>query len=443
MKLPDYVSSCIDALEAAGYSAYLVGGCVRDQMLGLAPHDFDLCTSALPEQIRTVFADRELVLAGLKHGTVGVIFPEDVVEITTFRTEGGYADGRHPDWVRFVNRVEEDLARRDFTVNAIAWSPTRGLKDPFGGAEDLKEGILRAVGDPEQRFREDALRILRGARFAAKYRLEPEAQTYEAMIRLTPLMDELARERVLSELCNLIAMSDAEHLLRYAPIITQVIPELAPTVGFDQHSQYHAYDLFTHIAHVTAAVPRELSVRWAALLHDVGKVATFTLDDRGQGHFYGHAQAGVRLADQILRRLKAPNELRENVTKLIELHMTPLPAQRNVLRRRLSSLGPQKLEWLLQLQEADLSSKGTGVPTPEETAHFAQLRSMIAQLLEENACLSLKDLAVNGRDLMQLGIPSGKELGKCLQSLLDAVLDEKLPNEREALLQGAKELCSR
>ena len=442
MNIPSYVRGCIDALEKAGHSAYAVGGCVRDHLLGLEPHDYDLCTDALPDRIREIFADHELVLAGLKHGTVSVIFPEDLVEITTFRTEGDYADSRHPGWVRFVDRVEDDLARRDFTINAMAWSPSGGLKDPFGGAEDMKKGLLRTVGCPEDRFREDALRILRGARFAAKYRLQPEEQTYCAMIQLAPLMEGLARERVFTELCKLLTAATAEDLLRYAPIITQAIPELKPALHFDQHSRHHAYDLYTHIAHVTAAVPEELPLRWAALLHDVGKPATYTLDEQGQGHFYGHAQEGARLADQILFRLKAPTALREQVVELIALHMTPLLPQRKVLRRRLSGLGAEQLLRLLQLQEADLSSKGTGVPDPEEIEHFQNLRSMTLQLLEEETCLTIRDLAVNGYDLMQLGIPAGKELGKCLQRLLDTVLDELLPNERETLLEAARTFLS-
>lgn len=437
MNLPAYVRWCMDRLEAAGYSVYAVGGCVRDWLLGLTPQDFDLCTSALPEQMQQVFADRELVLQGVKHGTVGVICPEGVVEITTYRTEGDYTDSRHPDWVRFVDRVEEDLARRDFTVNAMAWSPNRGLQDPFGGAEDLKRGILRAVGNPQKRFREDALRILRGARFAARFRMQPEAQTYEAMIQLAPLMEDLARERVWAELCKLLLAATDKDLLRYEPIITQVIPELKPAVGFDQHSRHHAYDLYTHIAHVTANVPKELSVRWAALLHDVGKPGTFTRDEQGNGHFYGHAQEGAKVADQILHRLKAPTDLREQVVTLVEQHMTPLLAQRKVLRRRLSRLGVEPVQRLLELQEADMGSKGTGLH-PEETEHFHQVRLMIDQLLDEDACLTIRDLAVNGHDLMQLGIPAGKELGRCLQGLLDAVLDETLPNAKEPLLEAAK-----
>ena len=434
MKLPAYVGQCLDALEQAGFSAYAVGGCVRDRLLGLEPEDYDLCTSALPEQTQAVFAHHDLVLSGLKHGTVGVVFPEGVVEITTYRTEGGYADSRHPDWVRFVDRVEDDLARRDFTVNAMAWSPSQGLKDPFGGQQDLENGILRTVGQPEERFREDALRILRGARFAAKYRLIPQEQTLDAMLRLADLMEGLARERVFSELCKLLMAATTEDLLRYAPLITQVIPELAPAVGFNQRCRYHAYDLYTHIAHVTAAVPRELPLRWAALLHDVGKITTFSLDEKGQGHFYGHAQVSALLAQDILTRLKAPTALRQQVIRLIELHMNPLLPQRNLLRRRLSQLGTEGVQELLALQKADMFSKGTG----NGWGDYETIREILGELLEQEGCLSLRDLAINGRDLMALGIPAGKEIGKALQSLLDAVLDERLPNEKEALLRAVK-----
>lgn len=439
MKLPNYVRECVDALETAGHSAYVVGGCVRDHLMGLEPHDYDLCTQALPEQIQQIFSNHDLVLSGLKHGTVGVIFPEDVVEITTYRTEGGYTDSRHPDWVRFVDRVDEDLARRDFTINAMAWSPTRGLQDPFGGAEDLKKGILRAVGNPIDRFREDALRILRGARFASRFQFQPEQKTYEAMIALIPLLDELARERVYCELCQLLMSARVEDLLRYEPIITQVIPELKVTVAFEQHSRHHVHDLYTHIAHVTASAPKELPVRWAALLHDVGKPETMTLDEQGEGHFYGHAQVSADMANEILLRLKAPTALREQVVVLIRQHMTLIEPQAHVLRRRLSRLGPQTLELLLQLQKADMEGQGTR----ETEEYFRQIREIMDGLLAEEGCLTLKSLAVNGRDLMAIGIPAGKELGRCLQALLDGVLDETLPNEKEALLEATKSFQNR
>ena len=434
MFIPEYVKLCIDRLETAGFAAYIVGGCVRDACLGLTPNDYDMCTSALPEQTEAVFSDFSLVLAGKKHGTVGVITDGGVVEITTFRTEGDYADNRHPEWVKFVPSIEEDLARRDFTVNAMAWSPTRGFADPFGGRADLEAHILRAVGDPELRFREDSLRILRGARFAAKYRLTPEKATQDAMIGLRHLMKNLARERVFEELCKLLLSADAKDLLRFAPLLGTVIPELEKQFGFDQRSPHHAYDLFTHTARVCAALPRNLTLRWAGLLHDTGKVPTFTTDETGRGHFYGHAKVGAELADGILRRLKAPTQLREDVVQLIDLHMTKLPPEKKVVRRWLSKLGPNTMDALLHLQEADMGSKGTGIR--EEMEQFGVLRALIGEIQAENACLSLKDLAVKGNDMMALGF-TGKEIGLALNRLLELVIDEQLPNEKESLLAYA------
>ena len=431
MELPEYILRCVDALENAGFAVYAVGGCVRDACLGLTPHDYDLCTAALPEETETVFAGHKLVLAGKKHGTVGVVTEGGVVEITTFRTEGSYADNRHPDSVEFVSEIEMDLARRDFTVNAMAYSPTRGFADPFGGREDLKNHILRAVGDPAERFQEDSLRILRGVRFAVRFGLTPEPETEKAMVSQSGLMDNLARERVFEELCKLLPGVTTEDLLRFAPILVRVIPELGPTVGFDQRSAHHAYDLFTHIAHVTEAVPGDLELRWAALLHDIGKVSTFTLDEAGRGHFYGHAGESAELANGILRRLKAPTALREQVVTLIEKHMTRLEPEKKFLRRWLGKLGWETMEQLLLLQEADMGSKGTG--KAENREQFAQIRTCLAEIKAENACLSLKDLAVNGHDLMALGY-SGKAIGEALNQLLEQVLDDRLPNEREALL---------
>ena len=435
MIIPEYVQFCLNRLEAAGYQAYIVGGCVRDNLLGLTPNDYDMCTNALPEQTEEIFSDHKLVLSGKKHGTVGVITEGGVIEITTFRTEGNYTDNRHPEWVKFVPNVEDDLARRDFTVNAMAFSPTRGLIDPFGGQEDLKNQILRAVGDPIQRFQEDSLRILRGARFAAKYRLTPEENTLKAMVDLRNLMENLARERVFDELCKLLLPATAEDLLRYAPLIAQVIPELESQIGFDQRNIHHAYDLFTHTAHVTALTPKELPLRWAGLLHDVGKVPSFFIDEEGHGHFYGHAKISAPLADEILRRLKAPTALREEVVRLCELHMTLIQPEKKIVRRWLGKLGPELTEKLLTFQEADILGKG--IPEGDELDQFPKLRSIIAEIQAENACFSLKDLAVRGNDLMALGY-AGKEIGTCLNQLLEQVMEEKLPNEKEALINWAR-----
>ena len=415
----------MDRLEQAGFAAYAVGGCVRDSLLGRTPADFDLCTAALPEQTEAVFQDHKLVLAGKKHGTVGVVTPTGVVEITTFRTEGDYRDNRHPEWVTFVDHINGDLARRDFTINAMAWSPYRGFAEPFGGQDDLTHQVLRAVGDPAQRFREDSLRILRGARFAAKYHLTPDPATEQAMFALTGLMEHLARERVFDELCKLLLVCDSQDLIRFAPIVTAAIPELKDAVGFEQHNPHHTRDVYGHIAQVVEGVPKSLALRWAALLHDVGKPATFSRDGEGIGHFFGHAKVSGQMADQILRRLKAPTALREQVVFLVEQHMTPLIPDRKLLRRRLSQYGTENLQLLLALQRAD-GLDPTGI------------EPLLTDLLAENSCLKLKDLAINGHDLMELGF-SGRAIGQCLQCLLEQVLEETLPNEKTALLKAATE----
>jgi tRNA nucleotidyltransferase (CCA-adding enzyme) len=435
MILPNYVEYCLQELEKAGFAAYAVGGCVRDSLLGITPYDYDLCTSAKPHEICQVFSHLSLVRNGEKHGTIGVVVDHKLMEITTFRTEGDYQDNRHPDWVNFVSSIEEDLSRRDFTVNAMAYSPREGYVDPFGGREDLKHQTLRAVGDPAKRFTEDSLRILRGARFAVRFGLTPEEKTKDAMFRLAPLMDNLARERVFSELCKLLMLANAEDLLTFSPIITQVIPELAPSVNFCQNSPHHLYDVYTHTAHVTAAVAQDLPLRWAALLHDVGKPRCYTEDENGRGHFKGHASTGAQLADEILLRLKAPTALRERVVFLIEQHMTPFAPDKKLLRRRLGKWGEEATRQLLALQKADFSSKGTG--TAQEESLFTDIETCLAEVLTEQACFTIKDLAVNGNDLMALGM-TGKQIGQALEWLLTKVQNEELPNEKEALLTAVK-----
>ena len=431
MNLPDYARVCISALEEAGFATYAVGGCVRDWLLGLTPHDYDLCTAATPAQIKEVFKRYSTVLAGEKHGTVGIIFENQVVEITTFRTEGEYLDHRHPDRVEFVTDIALDLSRRDFTVNAMAWSPTRGLADPFGGAADLKAGILRAVGNPSLRFTEDALRILRGVRFSVRYRLTPESETEKAMNTLAPLMDSLARERVFDELCKLLPLMEVQDLLRYRQILAQVIPALGPLMDFQQHSRFHAYDIYTHTAHAVAATPRELATRWAALLHDIGKPSCFTLDEAGEGHFYGHAQESARLANEILQELKAPTALRERVVLLIDKHMTPLQPDRKLLRRRLSQYGQEAVQQLLQLQKADYAAMGKAGDAPD----YAAAEDLLTQLLLEKPPMTPKDLAISGHDVMALGY-SGPAVGQALNWLLEQVLEEKIPNQRQELLDA-------
>lgn len=435
MHLPPYVLYCLDRLEDAGFAAYAVGGCVRDSLLGITPHDFDLCTCATPEQVQGVFHDHRLVLAGEKHGTVTVVLDSQLVEITTFRVEGGYQDNRHPDWVKFVPTVEEDLSRRDFTVNAMAYSPKRGFADPFGGRDDLEKKILRAVGAPKLRFTEDSLRILRGLRFSVRYDLAPEKDTWEAMVSLAPLMENLARERVLDELCKLLPLVDARELQIFAPILCQVLPELAPMVGYQQHSRHHIYDLMEHTARAVESVPPQLHLRWAALLHDIGKPDTCVIDEAGEGHYHGHAQKSAQMADIALLRLKAPTVLRKQVVDLISRHMSPLEPDKHLLRRRLGKYGIQETWDLLALQKADYFATGT----KEAPGPFPEIAQIIEEILAEAACFSIRDLAINGNDLIELGFAPGPKLGQCLEMLLRLVQEDAIPNEKEALLRKAKE----
>ena len=435
MTLPEQIARCLQMLESAGYAAYLVGGCVRDDLMGIPPQDFDLCTAALPEQTAAVFAGIPQDLTGVRHGTVKLLMEGMEVEITTFRREGSYQDNRHPDWVEFVPDIREDLARRDFTVNAIAYSPSRGYVDPFGGRADLQSGILRCVGEPKKRFREDALRILRGMRFAARFGFLPEPATQDAMIGLAPLTDALARERVYQELSGFLLKAEVSDLLRFAPILAQVIPELSPTLGFLQHSPHHAYDVFTHTAHVTAAVAPVLSLRWAALLHDIGKVPCVSQDENGRGHFKGHAQVSAQMADAVLHRLHAPTQLRETAVWLIDHHMTVLQPEEALLRRSLSRYGRERLELLLCLQEADMKGKGTR--EHENSQRYPRLREILSQLDAQEGRLTLKSLKINGNDLIALGM-TGRQIGDCLNRLLEQVLSGSLENEKSALIQAAK-----
>ena len=435
MQLPQQVQYCMDTLKTAGYSVYVVGGCVRDSLLGIAPHDYDLCTNATPEQICQVFSAHQLVRSGEKHGTIGVVLEGQVYEITTFRTEGTYSDSRHPDWVEFVTRIQEDLSRRDFTVNAMAYAPDKGYVDPWEGRKDLEDGILRTVGDPVARFTEDPLRILRGVRFAVRYGLEPEPETQKAMFDLVHLMDNLAKERVFDEMCKLLPLVKARDLVRFAPVIVRVIPELEPAVSFDQSSKYHIYDVYTHIAHVVENVPQDLALRWAALLHDVAKPKTFTMDENKKGHFYGHAEQGAQMADQIMHRLKAPNALRQQVAFLVEAHMLNLEPDKRVLRRRISKVGMENVEALMKLKKAD--EQGSGV---SHNRDYGLLEQLLEQIKQEDTCLHVKDLAVNGLDLMEMGVLPGPQMGQMLNRLLDMVLNEEIPNEKDALMGKVREM---
>lgn len=438
MQLPPYVSETLSTLESAGFEAYVVGGCVRDSLLGLEPHDFDLCTNALPEQIAEVFATKTVIPTGIQHGTVTIIMDNHPLEITTYRTESGYHDHRHPDTVQFVSTIEQDLSRRDFTVNAMAYHPIRGIVDPFGGAVDIEKRLLRAVGDPKQRFEEDALRILRALRFASVYGLEIEEKTKQGLLACAPLLTGIAAERAQAELKRMLT---GEHINKAIydlyPVLFPILPELKATQGVEQHSRYHHLDVLMHILTAVASAEPDMTVRLAALLHDIGKPLCFSLDDQGNGHFYGHAEIGERMARDRLCRLRFDNKTIDDVCLLIRYHDTTIERTDKAVRRWLNRLGLPLLRQLLALKRADTMAHAVEL-MHDRLKELDDINERINRLLAEKACFSLKDLAVNGNNLLNIGIPKGKAVGKCLRWLLDEVMEQRLENDTAVLLEAAR-----
>lgn len=424
-------------LCSQGHTAYVVGGCVRDSLLGLTPKDWDLCTSATPEEMRRVFSSCHVVETGLKHGTLTVVLDHIPYEVTTYRVDGAYTDHRHPDGVTFVADVKEDLARRDFTVNAMAYHPDKGLVDAFGGQEDLHGGVIRCVGEAERRFNEDALRILRALRFASTYGFTIDESTAAAIHVLKSTLRDVAAERIRVEMAKLLCGRGVGAILReYSDVFTELFPQLAPMVGFEQHTPYHRYDVWEHtVRAVEAAVPTEV-MRLTMLLHDSGKPDCFTMDDQGVGHAYGHPKRSAAIAEEILSYLKVDNATHERVLLLVENHDIPLEAQRRLLIRRLHQFGEEPLRQLIDVQRADGLAKGT-VSGEEIEARAAGLHAALDELLASQPCVTLKDLAVRGGDVTALGI-KGRAVGECLNALLEQVMAESIPNDREALLEMAK-----
>ncbi|WP_454941307.1 CCA tRNA nucleotidyltransferase [Evtepia sp.] len=420
-------------LRGAGYEAWIVGGCVRDALLGLAPKDYDLATSALPEQTKAVFAGRPVVETGLRHGTVTVLLEGEPLEITTYRVDGAYSDARHPDEVTFTGSLREDAARRDFTINAMAYAPGAGLQDFFGGREDLVRGMIRAVGTAEQRFREDALRILRALRFAAVLDFTLEGETDRAARACAPLLAGVSAERVSGELGKLLCGKAAGRVLReYPDVLGVVLPEILPMVGLDHRNAYHCYDVWTHTAVAVDHVPPELPLRLAMLLHDIGKPDTFSLGEDGQGHFYGHPRRSVELAEKILTRLRFPRRTRERVLTLVRYHDAVLEETPQRVRRWLNKLGPEAFFDLLAIQWGDASAQAPAYCTRLD--HVRRLETMARQELAQAPCLTVRDLAVGGEDLLARGY-RGPAVGEALRALLDQVLAGALPNEKTPLLQ--------
>ncbi len=427
----------LNRLYSRGYQAHLVGGCVRDFLRNVVPHDYDVTTSALPEELLNIFSDVPVIETGLKHGTVTVVWEKLPVEVTTYRVDGDYPDGRHPKQVCFTTSLSEDLARRDFTVNAMAWSPGEGLIDPFGGQADLKEKRLRCVGDASLRFSEDALRMLRALRFASVFGFSLEAETERALRQQCAGLCKVSSERIREEFVKLLCGSWVYPVLSSYPRVLGVfLPEILPAIGFDQKNYHHIYDVYTHILHVVDSIPAKPHLRLAALLHDIGKPETFCSGADGVGHFYGHAHRGTQIAEDVLRRLRFDNQTRRAVVSLIRYHDAPVVAEENAVRRKLNQLGPEGYFDLLALARADNLAQAPQYRGRQ--ALFDAAQAIAEGILAEKQCFSLKDLAVNGNDVKALGL-EGPQIGSALSDLLNGVLDGEVPNERSALLRRLSE----
>lgn len=435
VKLPEYVADILRRLEDAGHEAWCVGGAVRDALLGLEPGDWDVTTSAKPEEILDLFSPNALP-TGLKHGTVTVGGGRGV-EVTTFRRDGAYLDCRHPEHVEFTRSLTEDLARRDFTVNAIAVNLRGELADPFGGQADAKAKILRAVGVPEERFREDALRILRGLRFASRLGFAIEPETSQAIRRCAPLLENIAAERIQAELTGILCGAHVlPVLLDYPDVLGVFLPEILPCVGFGQHCVYHCYDVWEHTARSVAAVKPLPVLRYAMLLHDLGKPETFTLDETGRGHFYGHWRRSVPLADAVLSRLRVDHHSKQTILTLVERHDAPLHLNEKSVRRNLSRYGEETLRLLLEVKRADNLAQAEAYR--DRQVLIRQWEDLLDMVLASGECFSLKQLAVKGNDLTALGL-QGPAVGRALNELLEQVIEDKLPNDRGMLLTYVKE----
>ena len=418
-------------LEVTGHRAVLVGGCVRDSLLSIPLHDYDAATSATPEEILAACAPLRCVETGRKHGTITVISDGLPVEVTTFRRETGYSDHRRPDRVEFTDDLNADLARRDFTINAMAWERS-GLVDPYDGQGDLERKLVRCVGDPDRRFEEDALRLLRGLRLAAQLEFAIEPDTAAAIRRRREDLSHVAWERIAAEFVRLICSPGAGRvLLDYPEVVTRIIPELEPSVGFDQRNPHHCYDVYAHSVKAMEQVPSTPALRLAALLHDVGKPDTFSLDEKGVGHFYGHPKVSAALAEQALTRLRLDSATRERVVALIARHDLPVEDTERWAGRWLSRLGEEMLFDLLALKRGDAL---TCAPREGGTALLDRVERAIRDVLTQSPCLTLKDLAVNGRDALAAGL-RGPAVGLALQTLLNRVVEGELQNDRTALLR--------
>lgn len=434
IQLPDKVNKIIDVLQSHGYEAYAVGGCVRDSVLGRRPEDWDITTSAMPEETKALFP--HTFDTGIEHGTITVLLEHEGFEVTTYRVDGKYEDSRHPTEVTFVRNLKEDLLRRDFTINAMAYNEKDGLVDIFGGMEDIQKGVIRCVGNAAARFSEDALRILRGIRFAAQLGFEIDPETREGMRRFAPTLQKISAERIQMELVKML-LSPRPDMLREAwelGITKEFLPEFDLAMETGQETPHHMYTVGEHILHTLGNIRSDRVLRLTMLFHDMGKPAMKTVDESGRAHFKGHAAKSREIAQEVLRRLKFDNDTIRKVEKLVFYHDYRMPVTAKNVRRAMNRIGEELFPLYLEVRRADVLAQSM-YRREEKLADIDGVEALYREIREKEECVSLKDLAVSGRDLIGAGMKPGKEIGETLQRLLELVLEEPELNTKEELLK--------
>ena len=439
IEIPSAVDRIIRKLEENGYEAYAVGGCVRDSVMGKKPSDWDICTSSLPEETLECLNAENIIKNGIKHGTVTVRVEGENYEITTFRTDGEYLDNRHPESVTFVRNLQEDLARRDFTMNALAYNSERGIQDYFGGLSDIEKGIIRCVGSPDKRFGEDALRILRALRFSSVLGFDIEKKTAKSIHKNAYLLKNISVERIMSEFVKILCGKNVEKvLLEYGDVIGEFIPEVRAMIGFEQHNPHHVYDVWTHTVKVISGVKPTRVLRLSALFHDMGKPSAFKMDEKGIGHFKGHPDISEKIAERELKRLKSDNRTMAKVCKLVKYHDVR-PYTDKSIRRYIARVGMEMFEEMLDLKRAD--TRAQSPEYLEDTLRYINfLEDMYTAEKAKNNDFTLRTLKINGEDMKNMGVTDGRTIGYCLNSILLKVIDGEIENERENLLEYAEKM---
>lgn len=438
IKLPDGVKEIITKIEEAGYEAYAVGGCVRDSLLGREPNDWDITTSAMPEEVKKLF--KKTFDTGIQHGTVSVLLNKEIFEVTTYRIDGEYEDARHPKDVVFTRELKEDLLRRDFTINAMAYNPSKGLVDLYGGMDDLNNKVIRCVGNPYDRFSEDALRIMRAVRFASQLDYKIEENTKKAIQELSGNLTKISVERIQTELVKMMVSDHPEYIkLAWELGITKVImPEFDDAMECEQNNPNHAYSVGEHTLRVLKGLPNDKALRLAGLFHDLGKVKTKVTDDNGVDHFPGHPKMSAEIAHNIFRRLKFDNDTDERVCHIVETHDWTIGASPRHMRRYMNRIGSDLFPEMFDFNYADIGAQ-SDYKREEKLNNLEALKKEYERIIENDECVSLKDLKVTGADVIEAGVPMGREVGVMLSYLLDLVLEDPSKNNKETLLLLIKE----